>query len=257
MVDRRIIYTFLHLYIYLYIYTFFFQFFLILIASFSIKNFAGQQFHPFKNSCKIYYHELKLHDYRIRLPIIVVFHSFEFRHFFIENSRSIESSLELEKRLLFFLGSSRRAYLIPSWKEDGTQNSIRYNFMQSHQKYFNEYGILDTRLFFAITRREREKGRKEKRVEKYGGFSNVWGWFTGRYYDSARFFNAPRFVISSPSPFFHVLRTRYLTRRSKKSRRRTLLSLFSLPFPLLPRFSPPFSDRKNSLIKRTLSIFFF
>ena len=95
-----------------------------------------------------------------------------------------------------------------------------------------QYGTLDTRLFLAITRRGREKGRKEKRVEKYGGFSNVWGWFTGRYYDSARFFNAPRFVISSPSPFFHVLRTRYLTRRSKKSRRRTLLSLSS-PFPSL------------------------
>lgn len=168
MVDRRIIYTFLHLYIYLYIYTFFFQFFLILIASFSIKNFAGQQFHPLKNSCKIYYHELKLHDYRIRLPIIVVFHSFEFRHFFIENSRSIESSLGLEKRLLFFLGSSRRAYLIPSWKEDGTQNSIRYNFMQSHQKYFN--AIRNTR--YAAVSRDYEKGTRKR--EKGEAGREIW-----------------------------------------------------------------------------------
>lgn len=47
----------------------------------------------------------------------------------------------------------------------------------------------------------------------------------------------PRFVISSPSPFFHVLRTRYLTRRSKKSRRRTLLSLSLLPsLPFIAAF---------------------
>ena len=67
-----------------------------------------------------------------------------------------------------FLSRLLEESLIPSWKEDGTQNSIRYNFMQSHQKYFN--AVRDTR--YAAVSRDYEKGTRKR--EKGEAGREIW-----------------------------------------------------------------------------------
>lgn len=117
-------------------------------------------------------------------------------------------------RIIAFLTHSKRTRFLPFLER--TQTTRFYTILTAH-RYSTRFSRLHR------SRHEREK--RKKRVEKYGGFSNVWGKdgsravITIRTADSARFFNGclafrtrQRNIVSVTHPPSRTV----ISRRAKK-----------------------------------------